>query len=599
MNINAKFTAKSTEDGLPSYLDNLRIRAENEVNPSISRNYAQLSAHEIASLVHELETYQIELEMQNQDLCATQDVLVESRDEYTQLYETAPVGYLTTSSKGIIQKANLTLAELLKYPKSSLMNKRLSAFIEGEDQDCYYQHRLQVLDTDQKLSCELRFRTQTGDCLWVRLDSIRETNPHSNQQPQIRSVLIDINDRKSVEAELENSKQQAESANQAKSQLLETVSHEVRTPMNGVIGMASLLIDTKLDAQQRQFIEIIQQSSEALMSIVNNILDFSKLEAKQMQLDHREFDLAELVNGAINIIEPQANLKELEIELSYSSALSRRYLGDSGRIRQILLNLLGNAVKFTEQGQLSINIAAQATPQTNSTDELVVRFEIQDSGKGIAADDLNHLFDRYVQAEASPGSKIIGSGLGLAICKELVIAMQGQIGVQSTPGKGSLFWFELPLQPVSEKSVDIHNSSRENVVSQHQEIDGHSSLNVLVADDEPVSQFVAKSLVEALGHHVDIVSNGKAAVNAVKHKPYDLVLLDVQMPEMDGLAATRAIRNQEGSVGSIPVIGMTANAMIENSKKCRKAGMTDFITKPVDKTKIQALLNRVVTPLKL
>ena len=567
---------KPSDYRLSTSLEGLRARVEKLVSPSVDRNFSEMSNDDIASLVHELETHQIELEIQNQNLCTTQDVLVEVSDEYAQLYETAPVGYITTNSRGYIQKANLTLCEMLGYPRTSIDDKRITAFIEPEDQDIYYQHRKQALDTEQKVSCALRFRTSTGEPFWIRMDSMSEINPHNGEPYKIRSVLIDINELKMTEQALKMARQEADSANLEKTRFLASMSHEVRTPMNGVRGMASLLVDTSLDPQQRQYVEVIQQSSEALISIVNDLLDISRIEAKQVQLDLSEFNIAKLVQSIINMFEPQLDAETQQIECTLSPELRSSYVGDNGRIRQILINLIGNAIKFTQQGQVSINISSQ----NKLADHELIRFEIQDTGTGIASENLSGLFERYAQTDISYSSSYGGTGLGLAICKGLVDAMQGHIGVETKLGEGSLFWFELPLSFDTVLKID-------EPALQEQGVANDRSLNVLVVDDETVSQLVARSLVEALGHQVDVVSNGQEAVDTVKNGHYDLIFMDIQMPEMDGLQATRLIRQFNSK---IPVIGFTANAMKENRAECIAAGMNDFTAKPVNKQIIKDIL---------
>ena len=406
------------------------------------------------------------------------------------------------------------------------------------------------------------------------------------KQTEISLFRINQDLERRVEArskELVAAKEEAEAASKAKSQFLASMSHEIRTPMNGVTGMTSLLKDTALNQEQQQYVDVIHESAESLITIINDILDLSRLEAHQIQLEDSQFDLRNLVDSVINLLRPHADAKQLDLEKDFAFDMQATFKGDPGRIRQILMNLIGNAVKFTEQGQVKLRITIEA----DDGDNQIVRFEIHDSGIGIPADKTQHLFDSFVQADASHTTKYGGSGLGLAISKGLVEAMDGQIGVQSQLGEGSLFWFELPLVHVSNPlAVETETETEADNAEQQ-------SLRILVAEDVMVNQMVTRKLLEKIGHRVDVVANGIEAVDAVSKRPYDVVFMDIRMPEMDGLEATRLIRRSNGNGSKLPIIAMTANATQEDRKECFEVGMTDFVSKPVNKDKIQSALKKL------
>lgn len=440
----------------------------------------------------------------------------------------------------------------------------------------------------KRFQCEHRLITEEGETLWVLSYGMVEEG-NDSRSDRMAGSLADISDRKHAENSLEQAKLEADAANDAKTKFLASMSHEIRTPMNGVTGMTSLLLDTKLDDEQRHFVEIIQDSAASLLSVINEILDFSRIEAQQVQLEQTDFDLVKMVNITLDLVETNAQAKGLQLSREYSENLQASYRGDPGRIRQILINLVGNAVKFTDRGEITVRILIK---QSAGEETEKVRFEVADTGIGIAADKLENLFQRFVQSDVSHTSKYGGSGLGLAISKGLVEVMDGEIGVDTEVGKGSLFWFEIPLGTVSSGNKEANQLTQtavgfERLKGRDQ---GANALRVLVADDVIPNQLVARKLIERFGHRVDVVANGFEALDAVKNRPYDLVFMDVRMPEMDGLEATRRIRQLD--LKRVPIVAMTANATQQDKNDCFAMGMDDYISKPINKDVIESVLNR-------
>jgi len=398
------------------------------------------------------------------------------------------------------------------------------------------------------------------------------------------SIHNDITERKSIEADLRTAKDQAEEANRTKSAFFAVMSHEVRTPMNGVLGTLGMLLDTRLDQDQRMFVHTAKQSGEALLTILNDILDSSKLEAGKLDLELIDFDLHAVVNGIATLLGPRARSKGIEFVTEIGDDVPRYLHGDPGRLRQVLLNFSDNALKFTEAGRVSIMVRLI----TNEDDVSTLRFEVTDTGVGMTPEQRSRLFRAFTQADASISRRFGGTGLGLAICKQLVELMGGRVGAISAPNRGTRMWMEIPFHHGA--AVAEANPIAEAAPTPREV--GARSVRVLLAEDNPTNAFVLKAMLNDTGYQLDIVGNGLEAIEAVGTRPYDVVLMDVSMPEMDGLEATREIRNLPSASAGVPIVAMTALAMAGDRERCIAAGMNDYLPKPIDKP---ALLRALAT----
>lgn len=415
------------------------------------------------------------------------------------------------------------------------------------------------------------------------MPSEEELDSMANIGNQIGRVV----ERKKNERQMIEAKDAAEASTRAKSEFLANMSHELRTPMNGILGLAEILKGSELDAKQRECLEALHSSGNSLLTILNDILDFSKIEAGELTLETQPFCLNQLLDGLRDLLAPMASKKGLNLDIKLSDTLHSMYQGDESRLQQILINLAGNAIKFTQEGRVDISVAIEA----QDDDLQSLHFRVIDSGVGIPEKSLPTIFNKFTQADNSNTRKFGGTGLGLAISKQLVELMGGTIGVESVEGKGSTFWFTVPLrierdvQPVSQP-VMHHIIPKEAIAAEN--------ANILLVEDHPINRMLLTQLLEKLGiTKYDIAENGQEAIDCVECKYYDLILMDCQMPEVDGYEAAATIRHMETNLQiHTPIIAMTANAMVGDREKCLKSGMDDYISKPIDFNKLIETVSR-------
>src|SRR5471032_1303702 len=424
--------------------------------------------------------------------------------------------------------------------------------------------------------------------------------------------FIDISEQRAARAAMQHAVESAEAASRAKSEFLANMIHEIRTPMNGILGMTELVLESALTPEQRADLRLVQASAHALLTIVDDILDFSKVEAGKLDIEEIPFDLRQLVADTVRAMALRAGQKGLELRCELAPKLPRIVKGDPGRLRQVLINLLGNAIKFTQAGSVSVSVDVLREEDDRSE----VRFAVRDTGIGVPPEKQALIFEAFAQVDGSTTRQYGGTGLGLTICRRLLILMQGQIVVASEPGRGSTFSFTVPLKhtgvsqaaplpplrdagargaPLDSGDGDDGGAAQPAAAEPgaHARMAARTGLRVLLAEDNPVNQRLALRLLEQLGHRVTVVDNGQAALDHATRGVYDLVLMDVQMPELDGLAATRQLRQWELTHGGhVPVIAMTARAMAGDRERCLEAGMDDYLAKPISSARLRLALAR-------
>ena len=605
--------------------------------------------------------------------------------------------------------------EIYGYEPDELIGANPEALIHPDDV-ALFEESTRKLERGEQATVTYRVRRKDGTYLWVEANRRRAINPETGE-PENISIVRDASERMRNESELRLAKERADAASKAKSEFLARMSHEIRTPMNGIIGMNELLLKTPLNERQREYAQIVGQSAASLLAIINDILDVSKLEAGKVELEKVAFDLVPLIENAVMILAPKAHEKKIDLGVFVEPDLGGNYRGDPAKLRQILLNLVSNALKFTEKGGVSVTVTAQAAPEGRGGG---VRFAVADTGIGMDETVHAKLFRKFEQGDSSTARRFGGTGLGLAICRQLVELMEGMIGFSSKADRGSTFWFAVPLTRLvaapppraparfegARVLVIAANDVLPDMLSQHlagfgfavtvardalegfgalerarrdgapyalvfvdEAISGStlealssrirtlaprdetklvviawpdakdgaaagcadaliekplrlsviaeclakldtatagshpspatpgeaappgSALRILLAEDNKINQRLAVALIEQAGHAVDVVEDGLAAVEAVRLEDYDVVLMDSQMPGVDGIEATRRIRAMAGPKGAIPIIALTANAMAGASEQYRAAGMTDYLAKPIDAKLLRAKLD--------
>ena len=661
-----------------------------------------VSQEELAQTLHDLQVHQVELEMQNEELRRTQEELETLRSRYFDLYELAPVSYITVSETGMITEANLTAADLLGATRGELLRLAFNRFIRREDQDIFYLQSKELLSSGTRQEFDLRMRRQDGtpftghvaatashdesgaplfrlvvnditgqkqieagllaseekyrslidsiiDCVWevdaegrftflsarfqditgippeefigktpldifrgeessnfvagflaavadrrpftavdviIRHDDRKQIIAEVSAEPifspdglflGMRGLTRDVSGRKKYERELHEARQAAEAANRAKSEFLANMSHEIRTPMNAIIGLGHLALKTDLTPKQLDYLEKITSSGERLLNLLNDLLDFSKIEAGKVELEVIPFPLRTSLERLLGLVGVTAAGKGLQLRLSLDEKAPEFLIGDPHRLEQVLLNLLGNAVKFTSFGEIELTVRLLSFEE----ERLVLEFSVKDTGIGMTPEQTVRIFSPFIQADGSTTRRYGGTGLGLNICQRLIELMGGEISVTSEPGWGSIFSFtavfrrgEIP--PVVEVVPALGVSAL-------------SGLRVLIVEDQDINRQVLQELLQHAGITVELACDGQEALDLAARMEFDAVLMDLQMPVMDGYEATRQLR-LKWPADRLPIIALTAHAGRDERQLCLQVGMNDQLAKPVHPDRLYAAL---------
>jgi PAS domain S-box-containing protein len=570
-----------------------KLRRQAEARVAVPAEEAEsLPPAEARRLLHELRVHQVELEMQNEDLRRAQVALDTARARYFDLYDLAPVGYVTITEAGLIHEVNLTAAMMLGVSRGDLVKHPFSGFIWKEDQDIYYQLRKKLLADGAPQSAELRMTKHAGTPFWAQLDATRASDPGCG--PVCHCTITNITGLKQAEEALRLSREElerrveartqdlsiakmaAETASKAKSAFLSHMSHEIRTPMNAILGFAQLLLrDPEVQPRQRAQLETIRRSGDHLLALINDVLEMAKIEAGRVELHTEVLDCHVLLSELAALFQPRFAAKQLAFELYLAPGLPRFVASDAGKLRAVLINLLGNAVKFTRQGRVTLR--ADFMSDASGAHLLV---QVEDTGPGIAPADLPRLFQYFEQAQDGPAGES-GSGLGLAISRRLVRMMGGDIAVASEVGKGSTFRFDVRVETADHADRQASGSSR-HVIGL---APGQPPVRVLVADDNDDNRALLVQFLAPAGFEIREAADGYETLREFNAWKPHLILLDLRMPKMDGMEVIRQIRLLPGG-RAVQIIVVTANAFSETRRQVLATGADELLVKPYTDTEL-------------
>jgi PAS domain S-box-containing protein len=543
--------------------------------------YVISSRHQFLSLAVKNKTSALEKELAERK--RAEKALEDSEERYKLVVENANEAIIIAQD-GVIKFFNPRTIEDSRYSGEELLFKPFIELIHPED-------RKKVLESHQKRlqgeyvpeSYDFRIIDRMGRIRWVVINSVKIL---WEDKPATLSFLSNITERKLAEEDLRRAKEKAELAAKAKSEFLANMSHEIRTPMNAVLGMTGLLLEEKLTPLQKEYAEIIHSSGNILLATINDILDLSKIERGKMDLEEQPFRLINCVEDSINLVSMKASDKGLILNYIIDEHTPSVIIGDPIRLRQVLANLLNNAVKFTEKGEVKLSVASRNDDQG----KYELHFAVEDTGIGIPEGSIDKLFQPFSQVDLTTTHKYEGTGLGLAISKELVELMGGRIWVESRLGKGSIFHFTILARAENSESAAVKANASTTSSRFNSNGGKDQPLRILLAEDNLINQKVVLQMLKKLGYQADIAADGLEVLQAVEHQPYDVILMDVQMPKMDGLEAAKAIRQNLASFAQPCIIAITAYALEGDRKKCLDAGMDNYLSKPVKLEELRSVL---------
>ncbi|MGA2259621.1 MAG: ATP-binding protein, partial [Thermoguttaceae bacterium] len=590
--------------------DDFRREAERRLRNKNATPVEAMAEVDVRSLLHELQVHQIELEMQNEELLRAQTAVQEVSDKYRDLFDFAPVGYFSLDRRGRVLEVNLAGAAMLGLDRSTAVKQRFGQFVAMENRVAFAEFCKRVLATDTQQTCEVKL-LGTAPPVSVLIEGISAPD-HQGRGKFCRAAVIDVTPQKRADElaaanqALVKAKAAAEAANVAKSRFLANMSHELRTPMNAILGMIDVALPKATDPTVQDCLQTAKGSAKLLLTLLNDLLDSAKIESGKLELESAPFSLRRMLDQITHVLSARASENGLSFFCSLSEATPDAVVGDRMKLQQVLLNLAGNAIKFTEHGEVEVSVRAvgglctsdrpdgqdrqsveNSQPVTSDpfhqilhppspAPSVILEFAVRDTGIGISPSSQEHLFQPFNQADASMTRRFGGTGLGLSISKGLVEMMGGRIWVESELGKGSTFYFTVCLPLAREHPADFEAPLAASTAI-------CAPLRILLVEDNPANQKLAAYILRDRGHFVEIADDGQKAIRLTEQTRFDVILMDVQMPEMNGFEATAAIRERALGGRRIPIIAVTAFALKGDRERCLAAGMDTYISKPIQR----------------